>query len=113
MRASGSDNDLSVRIAGVHAHPAFAGGVPGVAPDLIQCVTGPSDDVERISAPDRVRAVRGDLLGDPLRGIGRDVSDYGAAGFAQGGTERAQGLAVPSGSGPDQQGEAQSRFGWS
>jgi hypothetical protein len=86
----------------VHAHPAPAGGVPGVAPDLVHGVAGPGDDVERIGAPDRDRAVRGDLVDDPLRRIGRDVSDRRAAGFAQRGEERLDGLAVPTRRRPDQ-----------
>jgi len=41
-------------VAGVHAHPTLAGGVPGVTADLVQGVTGPRDDVKRIGAPDRI-----------------------------------------------------------
>ena len=58
--------------------------------------------MERIGAADGVGAVRGDLIGDPLRGVGGDVSDCGAAGFTQRGEERFEGLAVPTGGGPDQ-----------
>jgi len=43
--------------------------------------------MESIGAADRARAVRGDLVGDPRRGIGGDVGDRGAAGRAQLGEE--------------------------
>jgi len=58
--------------------------------------------VEGISAPDRVRAVRCDLISDPPRSVGGDVGDGGATGFAQRGEERSEGLAVPSRRGPHQ-----------
>ena len=86
----------------MHAHAALAGGVPGVAADLIQGVAGPGDDVERVGAPDRVRAVQGDLIGDPLCRVSPDVSDRCATALTQGGEEAVEGLAVPSRGGPDQ-----------
>ena len=97
QRAAGS-----LAVAGLHAHPALAGGVSGVVADLIHIVASPRKDVERVRAPDRVRAVQSDLISDPLGRISRDVGDRGAMALTQRGEEGVEGPAVPSRGCPDQ-----------
>ena len=79
-----------------------ARGVPGLSPDLVQCVGGPLHDVERVGAADRLRASLGDDLADPGRTIGTDVGDLGTAFGPQCVEERPHGRLVPSDAGPDQ-----------
>ena len=74
----------ALEVAGVHAHPTFAGGVPGVASDLVHGIAGPRDDVEGIGAVDCAGAVRGDLISDALRRVDGDVSDCCATTLTQG-----------------------------
>src|SRR5664280_2196138 len=89
-------------VAGVPAEPLLAGRVPGLAANLVQRVGGPRHDVERICAAHGVGALVGDLVGDPRRGVGRDVRDGGTPGFTEGVEELRQRLAVSTRRGPHQ-----------
>lgn len=56
-----------------------AGVGPRLATHGIQCLSGPTDDVKRVSASDRVGAPIGDHVSDPFGPVRADMGDLGAA----------------------------------
>src|SRR3954452_10999649 len=79
-----------------------AGGVPGLAADVVEGLGGPLDDVEGVGAADRVRTPVGDHGADPVRAVGTDVGDLGAALLPEGVEEPVEGGLLLSVSGPHQ-----------
>src|SRR5699024_6455607 len=63
------------RAAGRLAARLGAGLVPGASTNLIEGISGPLDDVERISADDRGGTLLGHHVLDPVGPVGGDVAD--------------------------------------
>ncbi|CKR39914.1 Uncharacterised protein [Mycobacterium tuberculosis] len=76
--------------------------VPGSAPLDVERLGGPGHHMKRIGALNRIRAALGDHVSDPVRGIGRNVSNLGGPLSAQGIEEQAQGGLVVARGGPHQ-----------
>jgi hypothetical protein len=87
-------------VPGVHVHPTLAGGVLGVASDLVQHVTGSDDDVERIGRSGPHWAVRRNLISDPLRRVSRDVRAWEQIGRVGKCAFHDPRVAVTTGAGP-------------
>jgi hypothetical protein len=81
---------------------AAAGGVPGLAADLVQRVGGPADDVEGVQAQHGLGAAAGERVGDPGGRIRADQAELGRAVLAERVEEAVQRGLVMAGRGPDQ-----------
>jgi hypothetical protein len=92
----------TLELAGQCRLAAAAGGVPGLAADLVQRVGGPADDVEGVQAQHGLGATLGDRVGDPGGRIRADQAELGRALLAERVEEAVQGGLVMAGRGPDQ-----------
>jgi len=82
--------------------PGATGGVPGLATYLVEGLGGPPHDMKRIRALLRGRATFSDHGRDPVRAVGTDVGQLGAALGTQNIEERTQRGPVPPRCGPHQ-----------
>ena len=100
---TGGDADRPAAMPDRLDGPRPAGGAPDLAADLVEGAGGPGDDVERVSAQDRLRRAAGGRPGDPVRAVSGQVGEQPAAFLAELIEEGVHGAGLAAGRGPDQQ----------